>query len=370
MLLILLLGFVKIQLNLNGTKQLVENDNIYGIVIGANGVNSRHVSLEETTINNLRTGAIKWEQGAFADFSNVYIYHCSGYGIYCTANYDDNNHGIFTNTEIIECNIGLLVADDNGATTTRSSRHHVFHNFKIFGCQKGFEIQSNSNFGSFMLEENKYIENGITIQNPGELTSSSYGNRIEIINTVHVWNQIKDYGRGNLIEGFSSYNFYKFKNIQADSLKIYKDGLIGRLVFTQENTNEIVNKITDSTNYTTVRHSKGSAEQRTDIFEDRVQIGSFKFSTAKTGVINCNGTISANNYKIFTVMSSETWASNSVIPTIWATLFLPSGFDNSLNIHLEYNLINDVLILKVINDSTSSIDLTNAKIRWTCINHY
>lgn len=82
------------------------------------------------------------------------------------------------------------------------------------------------------------------------------------------------------------------------------------------------------------------------------------------------GEITTNSYKIFTVASSLSFASASTIPTIWSTLFLPRGFDNTLDIELITYMIGDTIILKVINKSNKTINLENGKIRWTCINHY
>ena len=106
---------------------------------------------------------------------------------------------MFINTEIINCeNTALYIP--NGATEELSSRHNIFENFKSFNCYLGFEIGTHSNFGSFMLEQNKYKDNEEqVVYTAGILTETSHGNKIEIINDVNVWSQIKDNGEGNLI---------------------------------------------------------------------------------------------------------------------------------------------------------------------------
>ena len=359
--------FCTYKLNIDGADQQTTDNTKYAIIIGYNGYNARHTNLSFSKIQNLKQSGICWEHGAFANFTNLYEFTLSGYGIYCTGNYNDNNHGIFTNTELIYCDItGLVIG--KGASSDYDSRHHIFNNLKFYGCTKGIEIQTNSNMGSVFFE--KCSADRTTNNNCGELTSTSKGNKIEIINTVNVWANLIDNGEGNLICGYTNYGFYSFKNIRANSVKIHKENLVGRLEFTQENSNEIIDRITDSTSNTVVKHLKGTANNRTDEFDGKVKIGDYQFSTAKTGQIDISGDISANSYKIYTVGSSQSFASASTIPTVLSTLFLPNGYDNSIDIKLETYMINNVIILKVINNTSSQINIDNGKIRWTCINHY
>ena len=359
--------FCTYKLNIDGTDQETTDNTKYAIVIGNGGYNARHTNLSFSKIQNLKQSGILWENGAFANFTNLYIFTVSGYGIYCSGNYVDNNHGIFTNTEIIYADtLGLLI--QKGDSGEYDSRHHVFNNLKLYGCTKGLEIQTNSNIGSVFFE--KCSADRTTNNNCGELTSTSKGNKIEIINTVNVWANLVDNGDGNLICGYTNYGFYSFKNIRANSIKIHKEGLTGRLEWTQTTTNEILDTITDTTSNTIVRHNKGTANNRTDIFENVVQIGDYKMSTAKTGVVELSGTLASGASNITAVSTSQSFASGSVVPTVWGTLFFPTGFDNSINIELQTYMIGSAVILKVVNNSSGSVDLTGAKIRWTCINHY
>lgn len=359
--------FCTYKLNIDGTDQETTDNTKYAIVIGNGGYNARHTNLSFSKIQNLHQSGICWEHGAFANFTNLYEFTISGYGIYCTGNYVDNNHGIFTNTELIYCDtIGCVIAKGN--SEPYSSRHHSFDNFKMFGCTKGLEIQTHSNMGSVFFE--KCSADRTNNINCCELTSDSKGNKLEIIGDVNVWKNIVDNGEGNLICGYTNYGFYSFKNIRSNSVKIHNENLIGRLEFTQENSNEIIDRITDSANNTVVKHLKGTANSRTDEFEGKVKIGDYQFSTAKTGVVELSGTLASGASNITAVSSSQSFASGSVVPTVWGTLFFPTGFDNSINIELQTYMIGSAIILKVVNNSSGSVDLTGAKIRWTCINHY
>lgn len=362
--------FHKYQLNIDGSLQPIIDKSKSAIVIGYEGHNSRHTELTNSKIKNMKSMGIKWEHGAFADFTNVYISNCEGYGIYCTENYIDNNHGIFRDTEIINGKDTALYIP-NGATEEASSRHHIFSNFKVYNCTLGFEIGTHSNFGTVFLEQNKYTdENGNIVRTSGKLTSTSHGNKIEIINTVILWSNFVDEGKGNLVCGYSGYGYYNHKNLLTESLKIHKEGKIGRLLFHQINDNEIIDEITDSTKATRVIHSKGTATNRIDEFDGIVKIRDFKFSTAKTGVVECSGSVLPGEYKNFSVTSALSFASINPIPTIFTTLALPNEFETSNEVFLETFMKGTAIILKVVNKSNSEISLDGAKIRWTCINHY
>ena len=234
-----------------------------GVVIGFGGANASSCKLDGVNIKDMIGVGLLWEHGSLLLMSDVRVANCGSHGIQCTNTYDDNNHGYFLNSHILNNSGTGILIEDNAGTPNNSSRHHVFSNTKLFGNNKNFEIQTITNMGSLFLELGT---------SASELTSTSKGNFITIIETATEFESLVDNGSNNTLYGYSSYGQYEYRNIIANNFQV-NARLEGRQNFSQDGARSFLDDISGTAGAVTVTHGKGSASARTDVFTAAVQVG-------------------------------------------------------------------------------------------------
>ena len=345
----------EINVNIDGSLQKATNSSKAGIVIGFNGYNSQHIKLNGSYISNLKTSGIIWEQGSMCDFYQVRIYNCDGDGIICTDNYDDNNHGLFINTHIIHCNTGLRISGDVESNPDLPSRHHVFDNLKIYGCHKNLHIETITNYGSVFLESSS---------TPSEFTSTSKGNKIQIIETRAEFNDFIDRGHGNVIEGYSSHGTWLVKNNIVKKNTLSDTDYIGNQVTYQKADNHFVSEFELTQNDVTVEYDKGTAQKRTDYFKDRVKFnGGLVINFAKTGTftIPSESTLSPNSSLTFDLGANDAGSGDTLI----CTLSDSEGYK-----YIVSSIIGSSCYCVITNGDSYTKDLGGKTIRWVLLKHF
>lgn len=345
----------EINVNIDGSLQKATNSSKAGIVVGFNGHNSQHIKLNGSYISNLKTSGIIWEQGSMCDFYQVRIYNCEGDGIICTDNYDDNNHGLFINTHIIHCNTGLRVSGDVDTNPDLPSRHHVFDNLKIYGCNKNLHIETITNYGSVFLESST---------TPSEFTATSKGNKIQIIETRTEFDNFIDRGHGNVIEGYSAHGTWLVKNNIVKKNTLGDTYFIANQVTYQDADNHFVNEFELTQNSVTVEYAKGSAQKRTDYFRDRVKFnGGLVVNYASTGIFTIpKGTsISPNSTLIFDLGANDAGSGDTLI----CTLSNSEGYK-----YIVASSIGSSCYCVITNGDSYTKDLGNKTIRWVLLKHF
>lgn len=303
-------SFSDINVCINGELQSSSSDEKAAIVIGYNGANTSHVKLYGTRINNMKTNGVIWEQGAMCDFSHVRIHECEYDGIICTDNYDDNNHGLFQNTHIIACSTGLRIQGNVNDSAVLPSRHHVFNNLKVFGCRKNIHIETINNVGTIFLELGSEAS---------ELTSTSKGNKISIIETRIEFSRFLDNGEGNVIEGYSTHQTWVTKKSTSFAHTIGDTTNIGLNNTYQDKNNSFVNDFSLTEGEVTYNYAKGTAYKRTDYFQDRVKFaGGLIINYATSGVytISENITIEPGATQQFTLSVNQSGKGDTLICTL------------------------------------------------------
>lgn len=345
----------EINVNIDGSLQETIDVSKAGIVVGFNGHNSQHIKLNGSYISNLKTSGIIWEQGSMCDFYQVRIYNCEGDGVICTDNYDDNNHGLFINTHIIHCNTGLRVSGDVDTNPDLPSRHHVFDNLKIYGCNKNLHIETITNYGSVFLESST---------TPSEFTSTSKGNKIQIIETRAEFDNFIDRGHGNVIEGYSPHGTWLVKNNIVKKNTLGDTDYIGNQVTYQKADNHFVSEFELTQNDVTVEYGKGTAQKRTDYFKDRVKFnGGLVINFAKTGTftIPSESSLSPNSSLVFDLGANDAGSGDTLI----CTLSDSEGYK-----YIVSSSIGSSCYCVITNGDSYTKDLGGKTIRWVLLKHF
>ncbi len=173
-------------------------------------------SIAGSVVQNIHGNGVLWRQGSLLDLSNVLIRWCSGDGVRADGSADDNNHGRFAGGHIVGCGRGVVILKNGlgaGPVHANDSRHHVFDNWKCFGCGMNYYIETYGNYGSI------FSENGLA---PDKLTSHSSGNRLIFLSTPSALAAAvgADEGAGNTFEGTDSYDRWSMVRAFAHRLTI------------------------------------------------------------------------------------------------------------------------------------------------------
>jgi hypothetical protein len=197
-------------IDIRGDLQPTSGDysNVAGIRIGstANAWNPQHGSIANSNVQSFKGNAVIWEDGSMIDFTHFHADTIAGDGIRCT-NANDNNHGWFANTHIVNATgKGYAIYGDGSNLNAGGSRHHVFQDAKAFGCGQNFYIESRSNVGTIFSELS---------QTPSTTTATSRGNSIQINETAASFEGWVDAGIGNEISGYSVNNAWETKELRV-----------------------------------------------------------------------------------------------------------------------------------------------------------
>ena len=350
-------GFCDINVNIDGSLQPTSNKEKAGIVVGYNGGNSLHTKLHSTRISNMKTNGIIWEHGSMCDFSLVRLYRCEYDGIVCTDNYNDNNHGLFQNTHIIECATGLKIQGDYRESQVLPSRHHVFNNLKIFGCNKNIHIETINNVGTIFLEEGKEAS---------ELTNTSFGNKISIIETVAEFSRFLDNGSGNVVEGYSNHNSWVMKKSTVFKHTVGDTANTGLNNTYQDKNNSFINDFSLTSESVVYNYAKGSASKRTDYFQDRVKFaGGMVINLAKSGeyIIPDDTTINPGEVKQFVIPVSEAGKGDTLLCTL-------SGGDGYTYLVSGSISESGSCYCTIYNPGDYTKSIANFKIRYILMKHF
>ena len=331
-----------------------------GIVVGYGGANANNCSVAGSRVIEMYGDGVRYDHGSMLNMTGLYVAKSTRDGIRCTTSYDDNNHGYFVNTHVIQCsgvgynvlNIGVLVDNNN-------SRHHVFSNAKAFECGQNFYIGTITNKGSVFSE--------LSIS-PDEFGTYSAGNSISVIETVAAYGVWVDNGTGNILEGYSSYAQWEHKNLITNNLAI-NARLEGRFNFTQTADRTFETNVSGTTGDITVTRKKGTASKRTDVFEGIIQ---FPSSTSEL-VINTTDSTS-ESINVPEILAGETYRGTSTTTSggagdsVIATL---SGVTVNAYLNISawiYNTGNIVYLIK--NEAATPITLGDVTIRFVILKHY
>lgn len=335
------------------------------IVIGYGGAVAWKTSVSGSRIDGYGGNAFVWEQGAGADFKRTWARNCGGVGYLCTANYNDNNHGYFADTEATSCGgngysiLGVVGAYDNPL----NSRHHVFLDAKGYGNAKNFSIQTLSNWGSV------FSEAGIA---PDEFSLWSTGNKIEVIETRVARVAWVDLGQNNQLGGFDSYEQYSWRNHIANNYQV-NNMFEGRWNKTQTADRTFEDNISATTGVVTVTRTKGTASKRTDAFGDRIKFppGALAIplivsqSTMGTQTVATNGLANGSSVN-FSIDPSVYGIGNG--DTVLLTPFNSSAAAN-YGISIGYYICFTGAVLAKITNSTGAALTADTNVRIVVLKH-
>lgn len=344
-----------INVNINGSEMPENNEDIGAIVVGFEGGNSTSTKVNSNIFRFKGHGVIH-EQGSMVDYSDTRIYQCSKRGIWCTSNYNDNNHCYFANTHVIKCgDIGYYI-QASSTNSDNSSRHNVFLNAKAFGNKQNFKIETQSNIGTIFSEKGTVAD---------ELTETSKGNKIDIIETTKAFVDIIDNGVGNEISGFDRYGSQATKKQKVNKQIIGNDLNIGKQYFEQVDDNLFEDSLEGTTaGLVTINHSKGSAKGRLDAF-DLIKIGEVQLKNKANITYTISEDIQLAPNEVYRHKSN--YISPPLDCTLIATLSnVTAGYKLSVNVLIEKD---SAIVFLIQNIDTYTRNINGVQIRCVGFTH-
>lgn len=355
------------------------------VVIGYGGANARfcHVTGQ---ISDWYGDAVRWEQGAFANFDGLLATKISQHGIHCTTSFDDNNHGMFVGCEMSFCfgrgyYIEKLDKTSNATTSSYDSRHHFFGNSKAYACAYNYWIESYSNSGHIYSEGSQGEPQRPPVEYPDQFPLCSRGNWFCYISDQTKYDNRVDAGFHNQFIGFGHFLQYEWSLFLANRLRVQsvsatnpESRYAGGLFIDQTADNTFRMYPGDFTGANAKIHfARGpDAAEATYVFDDRVQ-----FPNSGTGLpLLVNDTYMGTVDVVCGTIASGAGVSFT-LPA--ATVHAGSGDTAILTLTADVNF--GIVVLHAIkptgdiageirNIGGSSIVVGTATIRWVVLKHF
>lgn len=183
------------------------------IIIGYGGANAVMCTIENVKVTGAAGDGVRWDHGPMLRTRGLYIYQPSRHGIYCTNDYDDNNHGVFEAHIVQPTSYGMWIEDD-AVTAANASRHHEFVLVKVFAPgSTALRIETDYNRGSVFLEDG--VEPQLV------LTATAKGNHVSVLSTPSAFANHSDANPNfNTVDGADGYDQHAFKQMRAHAVKV------------------------------------------------------------------------------------------------------------------------------------------------------